>query len=93
MPKNTENEKEIRKLAIENIRIEKAFKKATAKNYANGITEFDDSIFGELFNKEDELNAEIKAFVDDYRKAKDSKDKKQSDILNFAIKVKRKICS
>ena len=89
LPKNTEDEKEIRKLAIENARTEKASKKAIAKNYVNGIAEFDSDIFGDLFNKEDELDAEIKAFVDDYRKAKDSKDKKQSDILNSEIKKKR----
>ena len=89
LPKNTEDEKEIRKLAIENARTEKASKKAIAKNYANGIAEFDSDIFGDLFNREDELDAEIKAFVDDYRKAKDSKDKKQSDILNSEIKKRR----
>lgn len=90
LPKKTANEKEIRKFAIDNARIEKASKKAIAKNYANGITEFDADIFGELFNKEDELDAKIKTLINAYHKAKANKDKEKATLLYTQIKTEKK---
>lgn len=90
LPKNTEAEKEFRKLSIENARAEKASKKALEKNYANGITEFDSNIFGKLFNQEDEIETQIKLLIDDYRKAKSEKDKSKANNINAEIKALRK---
>ncbi|MGN1123882.1 MAG: MFS transporter [Eubacterium sp.] len=90
LPKATADEKEIRKYAIENARAEKASKKALEKNYSNGITEFDSDIFGELFRQEDALDLEIKALIDDYRKAREKKDKSKANEINAEIKALRK---
>lgn len=90
LPKNTEDEKEFRKLSIENARAEKASKKALEKNYANGITEFDSDIFGVLFNQEDEIEAQIKSLIELYHKAKDEKNKSKANEINAAIKEFRK---
>lgn len=90
LPKNTEDEKEFRKLSIENARAEKASKKALEKNYANGITEFDSDIFGVLFNQEDEIEAQIKSLIELYHKAKDEKNKSKANEINAEIKELRK---
>lgn len=69
LPKNTPDEQEMRKYAIENARAERLSRKALRKNYANGISEFDSDIFGELFRQEDELDSRIKTMILDYRTA------------------------
>ena len=90
LPKATEEEREIRKKAIENVRIEEASKKAIAKNYPNGITAFDQDIFGELFQKEDALTAELTDLIGKYRKAKAEKNSEQAALLNAEIKALQK---
>lgn len=90
LPKGTPDEKEIRKFAIENARTEKSSKKAFEDNYSDGISEFDSDIFGELFRQEDSLDLEIRALIDDYRKANEQKDKSKANDINAEIKVLRK---
>lgn len=89
LPKNTPEERELRKFAVENARTEKASRKAFAKYYANGITEFDSDAFIELFNKDDRIDAEIKSLAADVRKAKSEKDTRRADSANARIKEKR----
>lgn len=90
LPKNTPLEKEIRKYAIENARAERLSKKSLTKNYANGISEFDSDIFGELFRQEDEIDSRIKTMILDYRTATEQKNKSKARQINEAIKALRK---
>lgn len=90
LPKNTPLEKEIRKYAIENARAERLSRKALRKNYANGISEFDSGVFGELFRQEDELDSQIKTMILDYRTAMEQKNKSKTNEINEKIKALRK---
>ena len=90
LPKNTPDEKEMRKYAIENARAERLSRKALQKNYANGISEFDSDIFGELFRQEDEIDSRIKTMIFDYRTATEQKNKSKAREINEAIKALRK---
>lgn len=82
LPKNTQLEKEIRKYAIENARIDKVSKK-TLKKYPDGIKEFNADIFSELFLKEDELDEKIKAL-------QSRNNSEKSETLKLQIKALRK---
>lgn len=90
LPKNTPDEKEMRKYAIENARAERLSRKTLQKNYANGISEFDSDIFGELFRQEDEIDSRIKTMIFDYRTATEQKNKSKAREINEAIKALRK---
>lgn len=90
LPNGTADEKEIRKFAIENARIEKASKKALKNRYSNGLSEFDSNVFSELFKREDELDSEIKALIGNYRQANDEKDSAKAKEINAQIKALRK---
>lgn len=86
LPKATQQEKEARKIAIENARIERASKKAIAKNYQNGIKEFNSDIFGALFKQEDSIDADIKDLVSAYHSAKSHKNKTEAEKISIQIK-------
>lgn len=90
LPKHTQEEKEIRTEAINQIRTLKASKKALAKNYPDGIEKFDVKIFDRLFAKEDELDEEIKNEVNKLRAAAKQKDKSAEKKASEKIKKLRK---
>lgn len=90
LPKNTEDEKEIRRNAINRVRMIKDSKKVLAKKYADGIEKFDVKVFEQLFEREDELDAQIKETVNELRAAAKSKDKSTENAANEKIKTLRK---
>lgn len=90
LPKTTPQEKELRKLAIENARIEKSSKKAIAKHYPNGVTEFDSAVFAELFQAEDNMSAEIKILSAKYHEVKSDKNKSEANQIHQQIKALQK---
>lgn len=87
LPKSTPDEKEIRKNAIENARAEKRSRKAIAKHYANGLSEFDSDIFGVLFSQEDEIDLKIKSLIDSYRCSKKKNNKKEAAKIRNQMKA------
>lgn len=90
MPKATEEEKDMRRNAINRVRMIKDSKKVLAKKYADGIEIFDIKIFEQLFEKEDELDAMIKEAVNELREAAKVKDKTAEKKANEKIKALRK---
>lgn len=90
MPKATEEEKDMRRNAINRVRMIKDSKKVLAKKYADGIEKFDIKIFEQLFEKEDELDAMIKEAVNELRAAAKVKDKTAEKKANEKIKALRK---
>ena len=90
MPKTTEDEKELRRNAINRVRMIKDSKKVLAKNYSDGIEKFDVKVFEQLFEKEDELDAQIKAAVNELRAAAKEKNKSAEKNANEKIKALRK---
>ena len=90
MPKATEEEKDMRRNAINRVRMIKDSKKVLAKKYADGIEIFDIKIFEQLFEKEDELDAMIKEAVNELRAAAKVKDKTAEKKANEKIKALRK---
>ncbi len=90
MPKTTEDEKELRRNAINRVRMIKDSKKVLAKNYADGIEKFDVKVFEQLFEKEDELDAQIKSAVNELRAAAKDKNKNAEKKANEKIKALRK---
>ena len=90
MPKATEEEKDMRRNAINGVRMIKDSKKVLAKRYADGIEKFDIKIFEQLFEKEDELDAMIKEAVNELRAAAKVKDKTAEKKANEKIKALRK---
>lgn len=90
LPKSTEAEKELRRNAINRVRMIKDSKKVLANKYAGGIEKFDVKVFEQLFEKEDELDAQIKEAVNDLRSAAKEKNKDAEKTANEKIKKLRK---
>lgn len=90
LPKKTEDEKEIRKEAINRVRIIHDSQKILAKKYPNGIEKFDVDIFDRLFQKEDALDEEIKEEVTKLRAATKNKNKSAEKASTAKIKELRK---
>lgn len=86
LPKKTEEEKEIRRNAINRVRMIKDSRKILLKNYSNGIEKFDVAIFEELFEKEDELDAKIKAEVTKLRTAAKAKNRNEEKAAEKQLK-------
>lgn len=59
MPKNTKEEKLLRKEAINLAKARLASKKLIYKNYPNGINVFDTAVFDNLFDREDEAEEDL----------------------------------
>ena len=60
--------------------------KIARKNFNNNIVEFDSSIFDELFNREDEINAKIEDAYNNLYNAKDIKDK--DSVTRYKAEIK-----
>ena len=90
LPKSTEAEKELRRNAINRVRMIKDSKKVLANKYAGGIEKFDVKVFEQLFEKEDELDAQIKEAVNELRSAAKEKNKDAEKAANEKIKELRK---
>lgn len=90
MPKSNENEKEQRQNAINRVRMIRDSKKVLTKKYTDGIEKFDVRVFEQLFEKEDELDAQIKETVNELRTAAKNKDKAAEKKANEKIKSLRK---
>lgn len=90
LPKSTEDEKELRRNAINRVRMIKDSKKVLAKKYSDGIEKFDVKVFEQLFEKEDELDAQIKEAVNELRSAAKKKNKDAEKAANEKIKKLRK---
>lgn len=90
LPKSTEAEKELRRNAINRVRMIKDSKKVLANKYAGGIEKFDIKVFEQLFEKEDELDAQIKETVNELRSAAKEKNKDAEKAANEKIKKLRK---
>lgn len=90
LPKSTEAEKELRRNAINRVRMIKDSKKVLANKYAGGIEKFDVKVFEQLFEKEDELDAQIKEAVNELRSAAKEKNKDAEKTANEKIKKLRK---
>lgn len=89
MPNNTE-EKELRRNAINRVRMIKDSKKVLRKKYPDGIEKFDVRVFEQLFEKEDQLDAQIKEEVNELRTAAKNKNKSAEKKANEKIKSLRK---
>ena len=89
MPNNTE-EKELRRNAINRVRMIKDSKKVLRKKYPDGIEKFDVRVFEQLFEKEDQLDAQIKEEVNELRMAAKNKNKSAEKKANEKIKSLRK---
>lgn len=90
LPKSTEAEKELRRNAINRVRMIKDSKKVLANKYAGGIEKFDVKVFEQLFEKEDELDVQIKEAVNELRSAAKEKNKDAEKAANEKIKKLRK---
>ena len=90
LPKSTETEKELRRNAINRVRMIKDSKKVLANKYAGGIEKFDVKVFEQLFEKEDELDAQIKEAVNELRSAAKEKNKDAEKAAHEKIKKLRK---
>lgn len=90
LPKSTEAEKELRRNAINRVRMIKDSKKVLENKYAGGIEKFDVKVFEQLFEKEDELDAQIKEAVNELRSAAKEKNKDAEKAANEKIKKLRK---
>lgn len=90
LPKSSEAEKELRRNAINRVRMIKDSKKVLANKYAGGIEKFDVKVFEQLFEKEDELDAQIKEAVNELRSAAKEKNKDAEKAANEKIKKLRK---
>lgn len=90
LPKSTEAEKELRRNAINRVRMIKDSKKVLANKYAGGIEKFDVKVFEQLFEKEDELDAQIKEAINELRSAAKEKNKDAEKAANEKIKKLRK---
>lgn len=89
MPNNAE-EKELRRNAINRVRMIKDSKKVLKKKYPDGIEKFDVRVFEQLFEKEDQLDAQIKEEVNELRMAAKNKNKSAEKKANEKIKSLRK---
>ncbi len=86
MPKNTEIERERRRDALIQLANIKAARKAVKKYYANGIEEFDASVFEGLFKAEDENSKRLSDTLDALKEAREKKDKQEAARLKGEIK-------
>lgn len=86
LPKNTDEEKQIRKKAIEIAKLRKSSKKNIIKKHNGKIEVFDASIFESLFETEDKLDEEIKNLYLELATAKKNKDKETATKLKENIK-------
>ncbi len=85
MPAVTPEEKELRRETLESIKQIKNAKKLVSKKFANGITEFDYSVFENLFSSEDKNELEL------HNKLKALKDANEADNKELAADIKNKI--
>lgn len=90
LPKSNEDEKELRRNAINRVRMIKDSKKMLAKKYADGIEKFDVKVFEQLFETEDQLDSQIKEAVNELRSAAKRKDKSGESSAKERIKQLRK---
>lgn len=90
MPKSTQEEKELRKMAIETARQERFSKKALAKYYPNGIKEFDRSVFNEIFDREDEIEVQRHEKIELLDKARKNKDEQEVSRLRTELRQLQK---
>lgn len=74
LPKKTQEEKEIRNAAIEQVRGVAVAKKLIAKYYPDGISEFDMDSYEKLFVLEAEKDTEIKAAIAALKQAREAND-------------------
>lgn len=86
MPKDTPEQKEMRRYALSHIAKVKNAKKACQKYYPNGIEEFDNSIFEELFKAEDENDLAIHNTLKAMKQAKENGDKATVQSLKEEVK-------
>ncbi len=95
MPKNSEDEKEIRKIAIDNARKMLTAINATKKNF-KGATELirpDFSVLDKLYDREDEIDAEMKQLylqLSQVKKLKDSVKKAELSQKIASLKSEKK---
>lgn len=87
LPKSTESEKEIRKIAIEIANSKISSYKVIKKYYANGeeFVEPDFSVLESYFDVEDKCDEKIKQLVSDMTKAKKAKDNNTVELLKKEI--------
>lgn len=86
MPKDTPAQKERRKNTLRSISAIKTSKKAVKKYFPNGIVEFDNSIFEELFKAEDEIEVLLQATLKQVKSAKEAGDKAEASRLSNTVK-------
>lgn len=87
LPKSTESEKEIRKIAVEIANSKISSYKVIKKYYANGeeFVEPDFSVLENYFDIEDKCDEKIKKLVSDMTKAKKAKDNNTVELLKKEI--------
>lgn len=95
MPKNTADEKELRKFAIEIARSKKSAYKAIKKYFADGkdFVQPDFAVVEKYFNEEDECDEKLKVLYVELKDAKKAKDASKVASLKAEIKeynIKRK---
>ena len=86
MPKATETDRERRRSALMQLSNIKAAEKAVKKYYANGIEEFDSSVFEELFKAEDENDKKLSDALAALKCARENNDKAEAVRLKAEIK-------
>lgn len=75
MPKSNQEEKELRRQAIDTARQERFSKKMMAKYYPNGIEMFDRTVFDGIFAREDEIELERHEKINQLAQARKNKDR------------------
>lgn len=95
MPKNTDNEKEIRKIAVENARKMLTAINAVKKNFKNAteLIQPDFSVLDALYDREDEADAEMKKLylaLSDAKKSKDAVTKAELTQSIASLKSEKK---
>ncbi len=85
MPSYTPEEKELRRETLESIKQIKNAKKLVSKKFANGLTEFDYSVFEKLFSAEDKNELEL------HNKMKALKEANEADNKELVADIKNAI--
>ena len=92
LPKSTKEEKEYRKEAISSAKDKKRSAKLLEKYFPEEINEFDFSVFEVLFDKEDSLNEQIRALVEESHEAKKVGDQnRRAEIENKLKELKEEL--
>lgn len=86
LPTDTPQAKEYRKAEIQRIRDCLYAQRVARKHFPNGITEFDESAFDELFRREDETDEAIDNAYKAYYEAKDARDRAKVTALVEQLK-------